>query len=159
MAVRNFNCYFQKAARQVANTKIQEFINRTRQVKATAVNIFFVKKNRKQVYSCTTLKAFAYHQWCAYHSLRTTDLNQQMKKHSFSASIPNQASNVGGQKRKYHEKYWFRVNLNCIFRKPNLENIRIYTNFIRIGLAVQSYTHFCIAHHCECHLVVKIQTQ
>ena len=47
MAVRNFNCYFQKIAKEVANTKIQEFINRTRQVKTTAVNIFFVKKNRK----------------------------------------------------------------------------------------------------------------
>jgi len=30
-------------------------------VKTTAVNIFFMKKNRKKVYSCTTLKAFAYH--------------------------------------------------------------------------------------------------
>ena len=47
MAVRNFNCFFYKTARKVANTKIQEFINRTGQVKTTAVNIFFVKKNRK----------------------------------------------------------------------------------------------------------------
>jgi len=31
----------------VGNTKIQKFINGTPQVKATAVNILFVKKNRK----------------------------------------------------------------------------------------------------------------
>ena len=36
-----------KQQEKQANTKIQEFINRTRQVKTTAVNIFFVKKNRK----------------------------------------------------------------------------------------------------------------
>ena len=82
MAVRNFNCYFQKIAKEVANTKTQEFINRTRQVKTTAVNIFFVKKNRKQVYSCTTLKAFVYPQWYACHSLRTTVLNSSNWKKS-----------------------------------------------------------------------------
>ena len=47
MAARNFNGHYQKTAREVGNTKIQEFINRTRQVKTTAVNIFFLKKNKK----------------------------------------------------------------------------------------------------------------
>jgi len=61
MAVRNFNGRFEKTAREVGNTKIQEFINRTRQVKTTAVNIFFVKKNRKKASTRTTLKVFTYH--------------------------------------------------------------------------------------------------
>ena len=43
------------------HTKMQEFMKRTRQVKIIAVNIFFVKKNRKQVYSRRTLKAFTHH--------------------------------------------------------------------------------------------------
>jgi len=47
MTVRNFNGHFKKTAKEVGNTNIQEFINRTRQVKSTPVNIFFVKKNRK----------------------------------------------------------------------------------------------------------------
>jgi len=34
-------------AREVGNTKIQEFINTNRQVITTAVNIFFVKKNKE----------------------------------------------------------------------------------------------------------------
>jgi len=36
------------------------------------------------------------------------------------------------------------VNLNCIFRNPNLENVRIDINFIRIGLAdVELYLFLC----------------
>ena len=57
---------------KVGYTKIQEFVKKTRQVKIIAVNIFFVKKKRKLVYLCTTLKALAYHYWYAYHSLCTT---------------------------------------------------------------------------------------
>jgi len=67
-------------------------------------------------------------------------------------------SNVGGQKRKYYEKYWSYVNLNCIFRKPILENMGIDINFIRIGLSDLELVFF-VAHQCKCHLVVKIQKQ
>ena len=45
MTVRNYHGHFQKPTREVGYTKIQEFINRTWQVKTVAVNIFFVKKN------------------------------------------------------------------------------------------------------------------
>jgi len=47
MAVRKNYGHFQKPTREVGYTKLQEFINRTRQVKIIVVNIFFVKTNRK----------------------------------------------------------------------------------------------------------------
>jgi len=36
-----------KPTSEVSYTKIQEFINRTRQVEIVAVNLFFAQKNRK----------------------------------------------------------------------------------------------------------------
>jgi len=47
MAVRKYCGHFHKPTSGVGYTKIQEFINRTAQVKIVAMNIFFVKKNRK----------------------------------------------------------------------------------------------------------------
>jgi len=47
MAVRKYCGHFHKPTSGVGYTKIQEFINRTAQVKTVAMNIFFVKKNRK----------------------------------------------------------------------------------------------------------------
>jgi len=47
MAVRKYYGHFQKPTSGIGYTKIQEFINRTAQVNIVAMNIFFVKKNRK----------------------------------------------------------------------------------------------------------------
>jgi len=49
---------------------MQAFINKTQKAKTKC--FIFVKKNRRV--SGTTLKAFAYHSWYAYHSLGTTEL-------------------------------------------------------------------------------------
>jgi len=35
----------------------------------------------------------------------------------------------------HQEKYWFKLNLNCTFSKPNPENMGIDINSIRIGPA------------------------
>jgi len=47
MAVRKYYGHCSKPTREVGYTKMQKFINRTRQAKIIAVDIFFVKKNRK----------------------------------------------------------------------------------------------------------------
>ena len=47
MAVRKYYGHCQTPTREVGYTRILEFINRIRQVKIIAINIFFVKKNRK----------------------------------------------------------------------------------------------------------------
>jgi len=76
MAVRKYYGHCQTPTREVGYTRILEFINRIRQVKIIAINIFFVKKNRKQCRSIRVppWKAFAYHYRCLYHSLGTTGL-------------------------------------------------------------------------------------
>jgi len=47
MAVRKYYGHFQKPTRDIGNTNIQEFINRTRQVKIIAVNIFLCCEKQK----------------------------------------------------------------------------------------------------------------
>jgi len=45
MAVWKYYGCFQKPAKEVGYTKIQEFINKIRQVKIIAVDIFFCEEN------------------------------------------------------------------------------------------------------------------
>ena len=63
---------FRNQQGKIRYTKIQEFINRTRQVKIIDVNTFFCEEKQNVGLFVYHLKAFAYHCWYAYHSLGTT---------------------------------------------------------------------------------------
>jgi len=45
--VRNYTDHFSKPTKEVGYTKVQEFINRTRQEKTIAVNKFFCEEEQK----------------------------------------------------------------------------------------------------------------
>jgi len=47
MAVRNYNGHFYKSTREVCHIKIQEYVNRTLQVKTMAVNTYFCEEKQE----------------------------------------------------------------------------------------------------------------